>query len=83
MTSVLHYNTLKNMRNIVTISMPAGVKKAIDRNVKEYNYASTSEFIRDSIRAWEDERLIRELRESQKDVVKGKFKLLRSLKDLR
>jgi len=71
------------MRNIMTISMPTGTKKAIDRNVKEYNYSSVSEFIRDSVRAWEDERLVKELKESQMDALKGKAKLLRSLKDLR
>jgi len=67
----------------MTISMPTGTKKAIDRNVKEYNYSSVSEFIRDSVRAWEDERLVKELKESQMDALKGKAKLLRSLKDLR
>lgn len=51
--------------------------------VKEGKYASVSEFFRDAMRAWENERLIRELKESQIEARAGKVKLLRSLKDLR
>lgn len=62
--------------------MPASLKKSVDLAVKKGNYASVSEFFRDTIRAWENERLIRELKESQVAARRGEFKILRSLKDL-
>jgi Arc/MetJ-type ribon-helix-helix transcriptional regulator len=40
------------MRNIVNISMPAEMKKEVDAYVKEGNYASVSEFLRDVFRWW-------------------------------
>lgn len=63
--------------------MPASLKKSVNRAVKEGNYASVSEFFRDAIKALENERLIRELKDSQVQARAGKVKLLRSLKDLR
>ncbi len=71
------------MRTTLNISMPASLKKNVDLAVKEGKYASISEFFRDAIRAWENERLIKELKQSQRDAHMGKVKLLRSLKDLR
>jgi len=70
------------MRTTLNISMPASLKKSVDLAVKKGNYASVSEFFRDTIRAWENERLIRELKESQVAARRGEFKILRSLKDL-
>ena len=63
--------------------MPASLKKNVDLAVKNGNYASVSEFFRDAIRAWEEQRLIKDIKESQREAQKGKVKLLRSLKDLR
>lgn len=63
--------------------MSASLKKNVDLAVKEGNYASVSEFFRDAVRAWENDRLVRELKESQRDAQRGRVKLLRSLKDLR
>jgi len=71
------------MRNIVTISMPLGLKKQVDKVVAEENYSSVSEFFRDAVRAWENERLVRELKESQRDARMGRFKKLSSFRDLR
>ncbi|MFA7252738.1 MAG: ribbon-helix-helix domain-containing protein [Candidatus Paceibacterota bacterium] len=71
------------MRITLNISMPASFKKNVDLAVKEGNYASISEFFRDAVRAWENDRLIKELKESQRDARLGRVKLLRSLKDLR
>lgn len=71
------------MRTTLNISMPASLKKSVNRAVKEGNYASVSEFFRDAIKALENERLIRELKDSQVQARAGKVKLLRSLKDLR
>jgi len=62
--------------------MPASLKKNVDLAVKEGNYASISEFFRDAIRAWEDEQLYQSVMRSRKDLSQGKFKKLRSLKDL-
>lgn len=50
--------------------------------VKEYNYSSISEFVRDAIRVWEDEQLYKSILESEKEFAQGKGKRLRSLKDL-
>ena len=72
----------RNMRTTLNISMPASLKKNVDRMVKEYGYASVSELFRDAFRVWERERLIRDLKESQLEARKGKYKKLRSLKDL-
>lgn len=71
------------MRNIINISVPEGMKKEIEHEVKEGSYASTSEFIRDLVREWMQANLLRELKQSQKDIAIGKGKVLRSLRDLR
>lgn len=63
--------------------MPVSFKKNVDLAVKEGNYASISEFFRDAVRAWQNERLIIELKESQRDARAGKIKKLSSFKDLR
>ena len=62
--------------------MPASLKKTVDLAVKEGKYASFSEFFRDAVRAWEDEQLYQSVMRSRKDFTEGKFKRLRSLKDL-
>lgn len=62
--------------------MPVSLKKNVDLAVKEGNYASISEFFRDAIRAWEEEQLYQSVMRSRKDFAEGKFKRLRSLKDL-
>ena len=59
--------------------MPASLKKNVDLAVKEGNYASVSEFFRDAIRLWENDRLVKELKESQLEARTGKVKLLHSL----
>ncbi len=71
------------MRTTLNISMPAALKKNVDLAVKNGNYASVSEFFRDAVRAWENNKLVMDLKESQRDARMGKVKLLRSLKDLR
>ena len=70
------------MRTTLNISMPASLKKNVDLAVKEGKYASVSEFFRDAMRAWEEERLYQSVMRSRKDFAEGKFKRLRSLKDL-
>ncbi|KKQ88233.1 MAG: hypothetical protein UT09_C0001G0018 [Parcubacteria group bacterium GW2011_GWF2_38_8] len=62
--------------------MPVSFKKNVDLAVKQGNYASVSEFFRDAVRALEEEQLYQSVMRSRKDVAEGKFKKLRSLKDL-
>lgn len=62
--------------------MPPLQKKNVDRMIKDYNYASASEFFRDAVRALEEDKLIQDIMESEKEFVAGKGKRLRSLKDL-
>ncbi len=57
-------------------------KKNIDRMMKEYQYASVSEFFRDAVRALEDDKLVKDIMESEREFAAGKGKTLRSLKDL-
>ena len=71
------------MRNIMNISLPKEMVVDIKRGVKEGKFASTSEFMRHLIRVWNTEKLARDLKQSQKEFAQGKYKVLRSLKDLR
>lgn len=71
------------MRNILNISLPEGLKKDVDEAMKTGQYASKSDFFRDLIRSWKEMKLLSELRESQEDFKKGKYKVLKSFKDLR
>ena len=70
------------MRNIISISVPSSVKKSVDSIMKENKYASVSEFFRDAIRSWEEEQIIKEIRESQAEIARGEGKILKSLADL-
>ena len=71
------------MRQIINLSLPPEMSSVVAKEVKTGKYASTSEFFRSLLRAWMEERLLIELKESQKEIVQGKGKVLRSLKDLR
>ncbi len=71
------------MRNIVNISVPAEMARDIKREVKAGKFASTSEFMRHLIRVWNTEQLMRDIEQSRKEIVAGKGKVLRSLKNLR
>jgi Arc/MetJ-type ribon-helix-helix transcriptional regulator len=50
--------------------------------MKESNYASTSELFRDAMRSLEEDILIKNIIESEREFSLGKGKKLRSLKDL-
>ncbi len=63
--------------------MPAEMKKEVDAYVKEGQYSSVSEFVRDAIRGWKRYNLLRGLRESQKEFRAGKVKKFTSFRDLR
>ena len=71
-----------DMRTTLNISMPISLKRSVDLAVKEGSYASVSEFFRDAVRAWEEEQLYQSVMRSKRDFAQGKFKRLRSLKDL-
>ena len=71
-----------SMRTTLNISMPPEQKKNVDRMIKDYHYASVSEFFRDAVRALEEDILVKDIAESEKEFSVGKGKKLRSLKDL-
>ncbi len=71
------------MRSVLNISMPTDMVKVVKRAVKDGHYMSTSEFFRDLIRDWQEEKLLNELNKSREEIKAGKGKVLRSLKDLR
>ena len=82
MHSVAHCATLTNMRTTLNISMPPSLKEKVNNLIKNNDYASVSELFRDAIRALEDKKLVEDLIESERDFTIGRFKRLRSLKDL-
>ncbi len=71
------------MRTILNISMPNSMAKKIEQETKKGDFASKSEFIRSLFRAWEEETLYQELKQSRKEIREGKGIKLKSLKDLR
>lgn len=70
------------MRKIINISLPQSMFMLVEKEVKKGKFASKSEFFRDLIRDREEDKLLKGLRESQKEIVDGKGKILHSLKDL-
>jgi len=71
------------MRKIINISLPAELNREVDKAVKSGRYATKSEFFRDLLRLWEEQKLLNEIRESEKEFAAGKGKVLKSLKQLR
>jgi len=71
------------MREIINISLPKELSKAVERIVKKEKYATKSEFFRDLLRMRIEGKILRELAESRKELSAGKGKILKSLKDLR
>lgn len=71
------------MRTIINISLPSQMSVVVTNAVKSGDYASKSEFFRALIRDWMENRLVFELKQSQKELKQGKGTLLKSLKDLR
>lgn len=71
------------MRNIINISLPEKMVKAIEDGIKRGHFASRSEFFRMLLRLWMEGKLLQELEESHQELKKGRGKLLKSLKDLR
>lgn len=71
------------MRKIINISLPEALDKKVTEAVKEGNYSTKSEFFRDLLRLWNEERILSEIKVSQKEISVGRGKALRSLKQLR
>ncbi|MFY9461946.1 MAG: ribbon-helix-helix domain-containing protein [Candidatus Sungiibacteriota bacterium] len=71
------------MRNIINISLPERMTKAVEESVKRGHFSTKSEFFRMLVRLWMEGKLVSELEESRKELGSGKGKLLRSLRDLR
>ncbi len=71
------------MRSILNISIPPSLAQIVKEEVKNGHFASTSEFFRYLLRLWKEQKLQKDLRDSEEDFSNGKFKVLKSLKDLR
>lgn len=56
------------MRSIMNISLPTKMAIKIKKEVNSGKYATVSEFFRDLMRSWEEEKALTELSESQKDI---------------
>jgi putative addiction module CopG family antidote len=70
------------MRNIVTISLPKQLDEQIEKEVESGNFASKSEFVRYLIRLWKEEKLVREIKQAEKEIKAGLVKKFKSMKDL-
>ncbi|MEK7625431.1 MAG: ribbon-helix-helix domain-containing protein [Patescibacteria group bacterium] len=71
------------MREIVNISLPTTMVKTVKKAIKDGDYISTSEFFRDLLRNWQANELLKDLKKSREELLSGKGKILKSLKDLR
>ena len=71
------------MRTIINISVPATVKKDIEREVAVGGYASVSEFFRAVLRERKENMIMRGLEISRREFAAGKGKKLHSLRDIR
>lgn len=71
------------MREIINISLPSALAKAVKSAVKTGSYSSTSEFFRYLLREWQEGKLLNELNESRREIASSRGKILKSLKTLR
>ena len=72
------------MRSIVNVSLPKELNKFVDREVKKGKFASKSEFFRSLLRYWQqEEKLLEEIKKSEREFSQGKGNTLKSLKGLR
>jgi Arc/MetJ-type ribon-helix-helix transcriptional regulator len=71
------------MRAVLNISLPQTMVSDVKAEVKKGKYSTVSEFFRNLIRDWQEEKILRELKASEAEFRAGKFKVLKSLKDLR
>lgn len=71
------------MRDIINISLPQELTKAVEHQMTSGKYATKSEFFRNLLRMWLEGKLLQELNESRKELMVGRGKILKSLKNLR
>lgn len=71
------------MRAILNISLPQAMVADVKAEVKRGKYATTSEFFRDLIRNWQEDKLVHEINKGEAEIRAGKGTHLRSLRDLR
>lgn len=71
------------MRGIINISLPQELAKIVDEHTTSGKYATKSEFFRHLLRMWLEGKLLQELNESRKELMAGRGKILKSLRDLR
>ena len=56
------------MRNIINISLPENLVKAVESGVKAGNFATRSEFFRQLVRLWLEGKLAADLEESRREL---------------
>ena len=71
------------MRTIINISLPKELGKVVEKEVESGRYASKSEFFRSLLRLFEEQKLLDEIRASEKEFTEGKGKILKSIKELK
>lgn len=73
---------MNTTRDIINISLPKEMAQEVRREAKSGGY-SVSEYVRHIFREWKKENLARELRADREQFVKGKGKVISSLRSLR
>jgi len=71
------------MRQIINISLPSQMGISLEKAVKDGQYATKSEFFRDLFRMWLEGKIVKELAESRRELLLGRGKTLKSLRQLR
>lgn len=70
------------MREVLNISLSKEMADSVRKEVKNKGFSSISEYFRFLIRKEKEEKLLRELIQSEKEIIEGNFKELKSLDDL-
>jgi len=76
----MYYNS---MREVLNISLPKFIYESVEREVEKGGFASKSEFFRHLFRLWQEDKILKEVSTSRKEIASGKGKKLTSLKSLR
>jgi len=63
--------------------LPQELASLVEKHVASGKYATKSEFFRHLLRMWLEGKLLQELNESRKELMAGRGKILKSLRDLR
>lgn len=71
------------MRTIVNISLPSKMAEKIKKEVGLGGFVSVSEFFRYLLREHEEDKALKVIKKSRKEIRECKGKTLRSLRDLR